>query len=642
MIISNPNSPTISHGAIKTYAVDISKGAGRFVVFDTLIDGLYKNKIRIVIQEYSSNARDANIEAGTPDRPIEVQLPTSDIPKFAVRDFGPGISPDRMADVFCNLGESTKRDGNAQTGGFGLGAKCGYAYAKLSTGKFRIITVFGSTKYSYVAYINDGAPYIDLVDEEPTSEPTGTTIVMDVKAFHVSEFINHALDIYKHWPVRPIFHGKQLDFTPFDQSISHHEDGIKLIDKNRRAMTFTIAGIPYTPPSTYYGGVSAIIELPNGAVSLTRSREDIESTDANKTVLESYIEKARKISRRLASEKLKDCKNIFEAYLTASTIWHDSELKFADTAITSVSFSVGSTKTSIQTSTKRIDLATSVFGSRRFDDNLIVIWKDNNSIKNILSRIDRYVSENPTKLVVYVGGRSEVIDPLRAKYFSNAIKLSELPVEETVKVKVAKAKVEPSCQCLEFNESNYEIEKTKYISEIDKSALYFVYSKVETTDGMRSNMAFFHKKAELLKMLKEHGKTVIGFPRSFAHVPEKLGLSSLDSYISLIITARKASLDADRRLYNTINHLGSKFGANSWKGVELKKVVNAPEKFKRAVSLIDSIEMYLYSRIIPQESRITDMDEDFLKKYKSLIYMSADKFSSITELENVLFGGHDA
>jgi DNA topoisomerase VI subunit B len=177
MIISNPNSPTMSHGALKTYAVDISKGAGRFVVFDTLIDGLYRNKVRIVVQEYSSNARDANIEAGIPDTPIEVQLPTSDIPKFAVRDFGLGISPDRMADVFCNLGESTKRDGNAQTGGFGLGAKCGYAYAKMSTGKFRIITVFGNTKYSYVAYINDGAPYIDLVDEEATTERSGTTII---------------------------------------------------------------------------------------------------------------------------------------------------------------------------------------------------------------------------------------------------------------------------------------------------------------------------------------------------------------------------------------------------------------------------------------------------------------------------------
>lgn len=642
MIISNPNSPTLSHGAIKTYAVDISKGAGRFVVFDTLIDGLYKNKIRIVIQEYSSNARDANIEAGSPDRPIEVQLPTSDIPKFAVRDFGPGISPDRMADVFCNLGESTKRDGNSQTGGFGLGAKCGYAYAKLSTGKFRIITVFGSVKYTYVAYINDGAPYIDLVDEEPTTDETGTTIIMDVQRFHVGEFINHALDIYKHWSVRPIFHGKQLDFSSFDQSISHYEDGIKLIDKNRRSMTFTIAGIPYIPPGAYYGQIAAIIELPNGTVSLTRSREDIESTDANKTVLEAYIEKARKISRRIASEKLKDCKNIFEAYLTASTIWHDSELKFAGTSITSVSFSVNSTKTQIQTAARRIDLATTVFGTRRYDNNVVVIWKDNNSIKNILSRIDRYVSENPTKLVVYVGGRSEVVDPIRAKFFSNALPLSTLPVEETVKIKVAKAKTEPSCQCLEFNESNYEIEKTKYISEIDKSALYFVFSKVETVEGQRSNMAFFHKKSEILKLLKEHGKKVIGFPKSFSHVPEKLGLSSLESYISLVITARKAALDADRRLYNTIVHIGSKFGANSWKGVELKKIVNAPEKFKRAVTLVDSIEMYLYSRIIPQESRITDMDEDFLKKYKSLMYMSADKFSSISELESVLFGGHDA
>lgn len=642
MIISNPNSPTMSHGALKTYAVDISKGAGRFVVFDTLIDGLYRNKVRIVVQEYSSNARDANIEAGIPDTPIEVQLPTSDIPKFAVRDFGLGISPDRMADVFCNLGESTKRDGNAQTGGFGLGAKCGYAYAKMSTGKFRIITVFGNTKYSYVAYINDGAPYIDLVDEEATTERSGTTIIMDVKPYHITDFIESAKDIYKHWTIRPMFHGRVIDFTEFDSSVAHQEDGVKLFGK-RCGIIFTIAGIPYSSPTVYYNNVNAVIELPNGAVTLIRSREDIERTDANSKVMEKYIEKAKAISRRLADAKIKDCKNIFEASLIASKIWHDSHLKFNGISLTDVEFGINTAKASIRTPKIKYEFATSTYGNRSAHQNVVVIWKDGNFIKNILSRIGRYVSENPTVMVIYVAGRCEYLLPIKDQYFTNAIALSSLPTEERLKVKAAAVKAEPVTQCLIMSDDNkYEIEKTVPVSSIDKTALHFVYSKVETSEGTRSNAVLFHKRAAVLKLLANQGKTVIGFPKSFEHIPKKLDMPSLSSYLELIITARKTALDADRKIYNTIEYLNSRFGSNSWHGVELKKVVNAPEKFKKAISLIDSIEMYLYSRIIPKDSQVTEMDQVFLNEYKHLIYMSADKFSSISELESVLFGGRDA
>lgn len=345
MIISNPNTPTVSSGSLRTYAVDISKGAGRFVVFDTLIDGLYKNKIRIVIQEYSSNAKDANIEAGRPDEPIEIQLPTQDIPKFAVRDFGLGISPERMGDVFCNLGESTKRDGNAQTGGFGLGAKCGYAYAKISTGKFRIISVFGTTKYTYVAYINEGAPYIDLVDEEPTDERTGTTIIMDVRSGHISEFNSHAYDIFKHWSVRPVFHGYTPNFSKYDSDIIRHEGPVKVCRGNDvRGMYVVIAGIPYElRESGYYyrTKLCGTIEIPNGELTLTRSREDIEGTDANRKIIERHIDTIKDVSRKIAAEKIAACKNIFEAKRIADTVWHDSSLSSSMVTLLQIPTSLG-------------------------------------------------------------------------------------------------------------------------------------------------------------------------------------------------------------------------------------------------------------------------------------------------------------
>jgi light-regulated signal transduction histidine kinase (bacteriophytochrome) len=92
------------------------------VVIEILRNRLYEHKIRTLVQEYMSNARDAHREVGQKRR-IEVVAPTQLEPTFKVRDFGPGISPDRMANVFVLYGASTKRTNNTQTGGFGCSAK---------------------------------------------------------------------------------------------------------------------------------------------------------------------------------------------------------------------------------------------------------------------------------------------------------------------------------------------------------------------------------------------------------------------------------------------------------------------------------------------------------------------------------------
>ena len=83
---------------------------------------MYAYPIRTLCQEIMCNARDAHIEVGKRDLPIEVILPSEADLHIRFRDFGPGISPDRMVGVFLLYGSSTKRDSNEQVGGFGLGA----------------------------------------------------------------------------------------------------------------------------------------------------------------------------------------------------------------------------------------------------------------------------------------------------------------------------------------------------------------------------------------------------------------------------------------------------------------------------------------------------------------------------------------
>jgi len=154
------------------------------VVIDILRNRLYKNKIQTLVQEYICNGRDAMREIDS-QQDIDIIAPTRFSPTFKVRDYGPGITPDRMATVFVNYGASTKRTNNKQTGGFGIGAKSAWSY----TDSFTIVTFVDGTKRTYVAHTgknNNGS--LDLISTESTNEVNGTEIQIAVNSNDIDKF----------------------------------------------------------------------------------------------------------------------------------------------------------------------------------------------------------------------------------------------------------------------------------------------------------------------------------------------------------------------------------------------------------------------------------------------------------------------
>lgn len=59
--------------------------------FNVLSDGMYSDVISTIVRELSSNAYDAHVAAGTPDKPFEVYCPSAFDPHFAVKDYGTGL-----------------------------------------------------------------------------------------------------------------------------------------------------------------------------------------------------------------------------------------------------------------------------------------------------------------------------------------------------------------------------------------------------------------------------------------------------------------------------------------------------------------------------------------------------------------------
>lgn len=148
-------------------------------ILQILSTNLYSDPIGSLIREYSSNAWDANVEAGNRDKPIEVGIQTNKDggTYWYVTDLGPGLSPERIDGVYRKFGKSTKRNSNEAIGMMGLGKFSGLSY----TNEVFIITRVDGIEYQYLMHKSEGVPQIDLLVSKSTDLPNGTTIKINIK-----------------------------------------------------------------------------------------------------------------------------------------------------------------------------------------------------------------------------------------------------------------------------------------------------------------------------------------------------------------------------------------------------------------------------------------------------------------------------
>lgn len=197
MKLGNSNTAPITTGVTNTASFSIAMNGKAFRV---LSDSIYSNKIGSIVREYSCNALDSHVMAGTPEVPFHVHLPSVDEPWFSVRDFGVGLSPDAINTVFTTYFQSTKDNDNNAIGAFGLGSKTGFSY----TDQFTVTSVYNGVRRVYSAYITEtGAPSISMLDESETSDGNGVEISINVKANDYSRFAAELQTQLRFFKVKP-------------------------------------------------------------------------------------------------------------------------------------------------------------------------------------------------------------------------------------------------------------------------------------------------------------------------------------------------------------------------------------------------------------------------------------------------------
>lgn len=174
------------------------------LILDILRKKMYKDPIVAMCREISCNSKDAHVEIGTPEKPIEVILPTALNPELKIKDFGLGINQKRIANIFVNFGASTKRNSNKYIGAYGLGAKSAFAYGD----SFTVVTICNKKKRTYTAYIDESQKgKLDLLREEATKEHTGTTIIIPIKKDDCTTVAQAIIEATAYWHVKPILKG---------------------------------------------------------------------------------------------------------------------------------------------------------------------------------------------------------------------------------------------------------------------------------------------------------------------------------------------------------------------------------------------------------------------------------------------------
>lgn len=149
-----------------------------------MLSGLYPNKIRAVIRELLCNAIDSHIVAGISDVPVDIHVPTAEHPYLTIRDYGVGMSPEDVTNIYSRYSKSTKQHDASTTGALGLGSKSPFCY----TNMFTLRSVYDGVESLYNVYMNSQRiPCLTMLSQKPSDDENGVTVTVPVK---VSDYDN--------------------------------------------------------------------------------------------------------------------------------------------------------------------------------------------------------------------------------------------------------------------------------------------------------------------------------------------------------------------------------------------------------------------------------------------------------------------
>lgn len=293
------------------------------MIFDILRNRMYSDPIRAICREISCNARDANREVGNEHIPCEISLPNSWEPYYKIKDFGPGISPDRMENIFIRYTASTKRNDNTQTGGFGIGSKTPFSYSDT----FSIETNVDGIKYNYTCFIDETkVGKLLLMSSDITTDPNGTEIIIPVKSHDFYKFKDDTEFTTRHWKVKPVIRDGSLTYSDFTPSFTGKNYAIAKSDNDYalREVKLIIDDIEYPldldslknkSKSEIFGAIKGVLYLyfNIGDLSLSATREAVHLDAPTQALINSRFTDILNDFKTNITNQIDSCASLWDA-----------------------------------------------------------------------------------------------------------------------------------------------------------------------------------------------------------------------------------------------------------------------------------------------------------------------------------------
>ena len=287
--------------------ITLSKHA-QTIIFQMFSKNIYSNPIGTVVREITSNCFDSHIEANV-NLPIIIRKTTdkqTNSTYISFIDFGVGMSPERIDNVFSVMFESTKTLSNLFIGCYGLGSKsplaykrsCGYGQGEYDNSYF-IITIFNNIKYTYQIYEGNNCPKISLLYQEKTSEHNGTEVRIPV--------LDKDLESFSKEMIRQLYYFENIIFEGFKdvwkygETLTNHYQIVK-------GKTFFFRGTDYSntmhvclgrvayPIDYNILGLSSseynlpvAVKLEVGEIGITVSRESLDYSESTIKILKKKL-----------------------------------------------------------------------------------------------------------------------------------------------------------------------------------------------------------------------------------------------------------------------------------------------------------------------------------------------------------------
>lgn len=283
------------------------------MIFKLFSKNIYSNAIGSIVREVTSNCFDSHIEAKV-DTPVLLKKwfdGETETHYISFIDYGVGMSPDRIKNIFAVFFESSKRADAEQIGGFGLGSKTPLAY-KRSTGlgegeydnSYNVITNYDGIKYTYLIFEGESSPMIALLYQEETTEHNGTEIRIPVLYKDLGKFETEV--------IRQLYYFKNIIFEGFNSSsivndyqIIQCENFFYRGTECHSAMHVCLGSVAY--PIDYNAlelssgdyAIPLALRFEIGELNVTVSREQLDYNETTIKLLKAKLEAAKEEVRQM-------------------------------------------------------------------------------------------------------------------------------------------------------------------------------------------------------------------------------------------------------------------------------------------------------------------------------------------------------